>query len=29
MIRKMKMTSDDMNVETTYLWMDKRPFEDG
>ena len=29
MIRKMKMRSDEMNDETTYLWMDKRHFEDG
>ena len=29
MIRKMKMRSDEMNDETAYLWMDKRPFEDG
>ena len=29
MIRKMEMRSDEMNDETTYLWMDKRPFKDG
>ena len=29
MIRKMEMRSDEMNHETTYLWMDKRPFKDG
>ena len=29
MIRKMEMRSDEMNDETTYLWMGKRPFEDG
>ena len=29
MIRKMAMRSDQMNDETTYLWMDKRPFKDG
>ena len=29
MIRKNKMRSDEMNDEITYLWIDKRPFEDG
>ena len=29
MIRKMEMRSDEMNGETTYLWMEKRPFKDG
>ena len=29
MIRKIEMRSDGMNDETTYLWMDKRPFKDG
>ena len=29
MIREMEMRSDEMNDETTYLWMDKRPFKDG
>ena len=27
--KKMEMRSDEMNDETTYLWMDKRPFKDG
>ena len=29
MIRKIEMSSDGMNDETTYLWMGKRPFKDG
>ena len=29
MIRRMEMRSDEMNDETTYLWMDKCPFKDG
>ena len=29
MIRKMEMRGDEMNDETTYLWMDKRPIKDG
>ena len=29
MVRKIAMRSDEMNDETTYLWMDKRPFKDG
>ena len=29
MIRKIEMRSDEMNDETTYFWMDKRPFKDG
>ena len=28
MIGKMKMRSDEMNDETTYLWMDKCPFKE-
>ena len=29
MIRKMEMRSDEMNDETTFLWMDKRQFMGG
>ena len=29
MIRKIEMRGDEMNDETTYLWMGKRPFKDG
>ena len=29
MIRKVEMRSDEMNDETTYLWMDNRPFKAG
>ena len=29
MIRKIEMRSDEMNDETTYLWMDNRPFKAG
>ena len=29
MIRKIEMRSDEMHDETTYLWMDNRPFKAG
>ena len=29
MRRKMEMRNDEMNDETTYLWMDTCPFKDG
>ena len=29
MIRKIEIRSDEMNDETTYLWMDNRPFKAG
>ena len=29
MVRKMEMRNDEMNDETTYLWMDKCPLRDG